>query len=529
VILPARFTKRVRDGLLAILGIAALCLASSIALHEPRERPVRLRLSAGQAEGTRHRIAQALRREAARRAIAIELHVTAGSDVALRTLEAERIDAALVQGGFDMSDHPGLRQVAVLHLEPLHLLLKEEIHRGVTRSLGGLRGKVVNLGDRGSGTYLLAAEVMAFLGLRAGTDFTESTHSYADLEQERDTSRLPDAIFTVSTLPSPLARHLVTRHHYRLASLPFCEAFALGALAEDHAPPSSPSQMASRIDRRRVYDATIPAFTYEIEPGVPPEAIHTLGTRLLLVTRKDIAADTIRRLLEVVFNSPFSQVLQPPLDARLMDSPPELPWHDGTTDYIRRNSPLITGDVIDLVEKEVSILGVVAGGLFCLIQWLRRRFRRRRERSFEAYILEVARVERHALALSREPTLDLAELLRLQEDLTRIKGEALERFADGVLDGEELMSGFLVHISDARDFLMRLILHQRDNLEDLARVQDRPAEALWYEALGEPNHAAEDTPAVPRRQPVRRPESSGRLINGFPEAVEDGPPVPAQT
>ena len=31
------------------------------------------------------------------------------------------------------------------------------------------------------------------------------------------------------------------------------------------------------------------------------------------------------------------------------------------------------------------------------------------------------------------------------------------------------MSGFLAHASDARDFLMRLILHQRDNLEDQAR------------------------------------------------------------
>ena len=243
----------------------------------------------------------------------------------------------------------------------------------------------------------------------------------------------------------------------------------------------------------------IPAFAYEIEPGVPPEAIHTLGTRLLLIARKDMAATTIRRLLEVVFNSPFSQVLQPPLDARLLESPPELAWHDGTTEYIRRNSPLITGDVIDLVEKEVSILGVLVGGLFCLLQWLRRRFRRRRERSFEAYILQVARVERRALDLSRAPTLNLAALLQLQEELTQIKGEALERFADGQLGGEELMSGFLAHASDARDFLMRLILHQRDNLEDQARAQHRPAEVLWNEAVGERTHMALETGLVDGR------------------------------
>jgi TRAP-type uncharacterized transport system substrate-binding protein len=196
-----------------------------------------------------------LRREASRRAIAIELQPTTGSDEALQTLEEGRVDAAFVQGGLDMSDHPGLRQVAVLHLEPLHLLVKEEIHRAVTSSLRGLRGKVVNLGERGSGTYLLATEVMAFSDLRAGIDYTERTLNYADLEREADLAQLPDAVFTVSTLPSPTARHLVTRHHYRLASLPFCEAFALGALHEDHAPPDSPGRTASRIDRRRVYAA----------------------------------------------------------------------------------------------------------------------------------------------------------------------------------------------------------------------------------------------------------------------------------
>jgi hypothetical protein len=152
--------------------------------------------------------------------------------------------------------------------------------------------------------------------------------------------------------------------------------------------------------------------------------IHTLGTRLLLVARKEMAPATIGRLLEGIFNSSFSHALEPPLDVRLLESPPELPWHDGTIDYVRRNSPLIVGDVIDLVEKELSIVGVLVGGLFCLTQWLRRRYRR--QRSFEAYILQVAKVERQALVLSRAPTLDLAALLALQEAVSRIKGEIFE-------------------------------------------------------------------------------------------------------
>ena len=285
---PARFRTQIRDGMLAILGVSALGLAAFYALYEPPEQPLKLLMTAGQEQGARHRNAQMLRRAAANRALTIELKPMAGSEEALEALESRRVDAAFVQGGLDMAAHPGLRQVAVLHVEPLHLLVKEEFLPKVAHSLEGLRHKEVNVGEHGSGTYLLATEVMAFAGLRAKTDYTESTRSYADLAKETEPSRLPDAVFTVSTLPSPIASHLVKEHHYRLVSLPFSEAFALGALdeVEDNATPSPLGKTPTRIDRRRVYDATIPAFAYGVELAVPPETIHTLGTRLLLVAQR---------------------------------------------------------------------------------------------------------------------------------------------------------------------------------------------------------------------------------------------------
>jgi TRAP-type uncharacterized transport system substrate-binding protein len=478
-----RWRKRFREGSLAVLGVTAIGLAVWWALQQPQERPIHLSMTAGQEGGTRHKIAQELQLEAARRGLFIDVRPMTGSQQALRALETGEVDFAMVQGGLEMGDSPVVRQVASLHVEPLHLLVKEELHRGVARQLAALRGKVINLGEPGSGSLLLATEVLEFAGLNSDRDFIVSDLSYSDLERETDRSRLPDAVFTVSSLPSTIVRHLVNKQDYRLVPLPFFEAFALGAIHRKESPPRHGGRTEIRIDRRHVYDTTIPAFVYEVEPGVPPELIHTLGTRLLVVVRTDVSADTIQRLLEVVFNSPFAQVIQPPLDARLLEVQPEFPWHDGTIRFVRRNSPLIAGDVIDLLEKEVSIIGVLAGGILCLVQWLRRRTRWRRKRSFEAYILKVAEVERRALALSRQPALDLPRLLQLQEELIGIKGEALQRFADGELDGEELMSGFLTHVSDARDFLVRLILHQRDNLEDLARTQQREPAALWAEAV----------------------------------------------
>ena len=98
--------------------------------------------------------------------------------------------------------------------------------------------------------------------------------------------------------------------------------------------------------------------------------------------------------------------------------------------------------------------------------------------------------------------LDLKELLRLQVDLSHIKNEALSRFAEGKLEGEALISGFVAHVNDARNYLTRLILHERDNLENRAQSENRPAEELWIETIGE-------WPGEIRQAP-REPESEWR-------------------
>jgi hypothetical protein len=69
----------------------------------------------------------------------------------------------------------------------------------------------------------------------------------------------------------------------------------------------------------------------------------------------------------------------------------------------------------------------------------------------------------------------------------RHQNEALARFADGKLEGGQLLAGFVSHINDARNYLNRLILHERDNLEDRAVTERRTAESVWNEALAGSN------------------------------------------
>jgi TRAP-type uncharacterized transport system substrate-binding protein len=478
---------------IAAASLFALAVSVGLYVHfaNPSSFDRELTITGGSSGGLRSQIARRLSVEARKQGLRLRVVESEGSKEALERVERGVLDIALVQGGIDPAPHPHIRQLAALHIEPLHLLVKPELARPVRAQLAALRGKSVNLSTPESGTHDLALEVLKFAGLRpahgeeAG-DVRVSTAGYRELEAQVDRGELPDAVFTVSDLPSPIVRRLVAKRQYQLIPLPFGEAFALDSF-EDRG--GSDGTVARRetddVTRSRIYPTLIPAFTYGVEPPTPAEPLPTFGPRLLLVAHESVPARAVSRLLEAIFSSEFAQYYRPPLDPSLLDLAPEYPWHAGTEEYREYHKPILAGEVVDLLEKTTSLAGAVAGAIFFLWQWLRQYYRRKRELGFESYMVKVAAIEQKALDLELGAMLDLKELLRLQVELSRLKNEALSRFAEGKLEGEELISGFVAHVNDARNYLTRLILHERDNLEDRAQSENRPAEELWEEAVGE--------------------------------------------
>jgi TRAP-type uncharacterized transport system substrate-binding protein len=506
-----------REWIAAGLCLAAVGIATAIYFSRSVRRPYRLSISGGSADGLRHQIAQQLATQGASHGLSFSLVATSGSRDALDLVDAHRLDVAFVQGGLDPSLHPRVRQVAALHVEPLHLLVRPALYGAISANLAALKGKTVNLGPPASGTHDLARDVLKFAGLdpnrdQGSVDYTVVTLSYGDLLKEQDAARLPDAVFTVSALPSPVVRALVMRQHYQLVSLPFGEAFALNALNRLSAQPTTELQDAkSDVSRVKIYPALIPPFTYGVEPPTPPRELATFGPRLLLVANEQVPNRAVQQTLETIFAPSFAQFSKPPLESSLLDVSPEYPVHPGTERFRELNKPLVAGDVIDLLEKGTSLAGAILGALFFLWQWVRQHFRRKRELGFESYMLQVASIEEQALKLEMDATLEIRELLRLQRDLCRLKNTALARFAEGKLEGGQLMSGFVSQVNDARNYLNRLIVHQRDNLEEQAVKERRTAESVWREALGgkaaehsDPSTADESPVAIAR--PMESPQ-----------------------
>ncbi|UJR78671.1 TAXI family TRAP transporter solute-binding subunit [Sandaracinus amylolyticus] len=452
--------RQVGDSPRALALLASIfLLASAVFLRASLDTEEHtIRLTAGDRRGRRTEVAEALRIEAAAHELELEIVPAAGSDDALERLSRRELDAALIQGG--LPGTPELREVAAVALEPLHLLVRGDI---AMESLDDLRGRRVNLAPPGSGTRGLALEVLALAHLEPSRDFDETQLDYRELES-LPAERLPDAIFHVSALPSPLASFLVDERGYRLAPLPYADAIALRNVA---------------VSRGR-----IPAYAYGAD--APAHDVPTLATRMLLVVHRDTSDEVVKRLLESLASDSFgARARIARAEISTLVAQPEYPLHPGTLEWLHRNDPLLTPELMEGIESLRSFLvSLVVAGILAYRWW-----RRSRVSGLDRFFAEVSRIDREALALERETHLDLARMVVLRTRLGETKTRALEAFARGQVHSEELLSSFLVHVADVRSHLNAMILHERDRIEKRARAIGRDEEAalreMWEEALAD--------------------------------------------
>ncbi|HKB01576.1 MAG TPA: hypothetical protein VKD90_05115, partial [Gemmataceae bacterium] len=198
-------------------------------------------------------------------------------------------------------------------------------------------------------------------------------------------------------------------------------------------------------------------FTYSVDPPVPDKPLPSLGTRLLLVAHKDVPPRAAYRLVEATYAAEFGKIVRPPLDARLMDLPPEFPWHDGSVLYQERNAPVLSGEVMDSTHKGLAIFAAAASGLFVLWQWAKMSSQRAQVSGLGRYLAEAARLEARVTAAEQARPIAVADLVTLQDDLVRLKAQALDELTQDELGGRELLTSFLVQVNDLRGHLTTLI------------------------------------------------------------------------
>ena len=467
-------TKNPRTLALIATGVLLVSMSLFFILRNRAGTEYQLSISAGSEKGLRNSIAKTIDQFSRSVGVNLELVPTGGSQEALAQVNRGQLDFALVQGGLVETKFPNVRQVAVLHVEPLHLLVKPHDEtpdhltlKDVASWMAKKNRLTVNVSTRGSGTNAVATELLRFFRIKSDVNIELTNLSYAELvDSARSISQMPDAVFTVSSLPSPVAAHLVAQHDYRPVELPVANAFRIDWSVE--------SEQGDRqlIQRRHLTDTTIPAFTYRVDPPVPSRDIRTLGARLQLVTNENVPAEAVEKMAEVIYSSSYSSVTDPPLNIELLQTSAEFELHDGAASYLERKTPIITERVVEITEQLLAILGTVCGGLLFVWQAVSYTRRRHRDRQFLMYIGRVGEIENRAMKYELSEEMTVEDLVQLQSELNVIKSEMIKQFQNGDIDGADTLSTFLMQVNDVNENLNRTILHERRPREELNRRQD---------------------------------------------------------
>jgi hypothetical protein len=452
--------------ILLLVSVALFGLGVHQLLHLGRPTSYRLNMLVD-TEPNRQVLARRIAAEARKRGLVIELSSRAYPSLeALRLVnEPNPIDMALVPEGVGGPDQfPNTRQVAALGIAPLHVLVRPELYEPAARSLAALRGKRITCGSPASVMRVLAHDVLRFAGLRPPTasdagDYRDEGIPTQDLlarldgiaalppaERARALAALPDAALFLAPMPSLLARRLVAVAGYRMVSIPFTEAYTL-----DRFNLHDPQGAADRdvVDRSWIVATTIPPQLYGSDPPVPPEPCRALGSWLLLVAFAGSDPEAVVRLLEVIFESHLTGLIQPP---PLREQVSQFELHHGTERYLRRRQPLLTPELMSHLGRLLGGLGAFASGILGLYGFLRIMQLRR----FESYYEEVRRIVQVARGLEddpRAPPEPDARRAYLLDRLDDLKSDAIRDFADGGLKGEGLLAGVVALVNDTRSSL----------------------------------------------------------------------------
>lgn len=420
-----------------------------------------LRMSAGPDMTRRHAIAVYLSRQAAAHRLSIELTNTAGSEECLQLVKSGQLDAAIVSSGVVIPDDDDIMVLGATQLEAVHVLVRKEMAEAGPLS-ETIRGKRVNIGERGSTEWLLAREFLSFARVRlpspdhAGdvvlselgkTELLKRAQALSTAEETRKESllaELPDCLILLATMPSSVVQSLVEAADYRIMPLPATRAFLLDNMQDS-------SAQTTVIEREFLEPATIPTNSYFARRGFPEKDCETVGVRLLVVANKHVAAKAIRPLMKTMFEGEFSRRILP-------KSPRELatPYaiHPAAIAYLDRDKPLLIRDLMESFSTVLSIFGAFSAGALSLygLLW------RRKTRKPSDYYAEIRKLELLARNAQNDPTnpLQSHELAKYLDDrLLKLRQELIEDICEGRIESDNVIANILGLLTDSRQNLPR--------------------------------------------------------------------------
>ena len=443
-------SNRVRRTLAALLVVAILAVGGKSA-YDLLPREFSLSITGGDMMGNRHYLAKVLQEEGARSRLSLRVVPTAGSIEALESVDAGKIDVAIIQGGLDAS-FPNIVHVATLSPELVHFLVKSDI-----AAVKDLRGRLINLGGKGGGTRTVARQILRYSNLQDNVDYSESNFSNEELIAMRP-ERLPDAVAIVSFAPSFMADFFVKERGYRLLEMPFPESLAL------------------RLGW--VADSKVLAYTYSVSPPVPASEIKVIGVSSHVVANRAVDARAIFNLLDVLYGPSVENRFRQKFDETTqLTMPSGFDLSAGTEMFRERNDPLLSAKTADKVKSVFSLIMSVLSTILIVWRWIKNAPAPEpssADSRLKEHLKAVVALDDRLVALGRGGYSE-ANLAAVEDELVELRRRITELAASTA----KLEDPGLVHTA------LACVMQANDRLRDLARRR-LPAVALYGPDAGNP-------------------------------------------
>jgi len=416
-----------------ILAIAIVLLLLGLLgkfIYDMIPKQYTLTITGGDILSQRHMLAKVLEEEAAKEGITLIIHPMSGSVKALEEINNGNLDLAFVQGGLNLR-MANVEHVATVTSEVLHLLAKPDI-----KDIRDLKGKAVNMGSKSGGTRIVAHQVMNFVGLQENIDYAEVNDSVEDVLSMHPT-KLPDAMFVVSSAPTYAAEYMIKNQGYHLLEIPFPEALSL---------------REGWVSGEKVL-----AYTYNTNPPEPAKDMKSIGVNMHLVANKNVDPKAVAKLMEILYSPKVESKLRIKLDEKRVTIPSGFPISAATEMFLKRNDSVFSAKTVDMIQKGFGALMTLVTVVLMMLKFFSGAGMDDNG-TFKGYVKKVAAIEEEVIEMELNGKLNIVRLREVRDSLTKMRIEAMNKYPTAKLTDPTIMDKVIHSINGSRQHVGDLIV-----------------------------------------------------------------------
>lgn len=236
-------------------------------------QPNSITIATGDKNGNYHKLGLEVQESMEKKGIKVELVNTQGSIENLGLLKNKKVDLAFIQNNLtdNPQEIPNLKGVASLYHEPVFVFY----NNFRLNLLSQVKGKRISLGQKGSGTYFIAKNLLEMNGIKE-SDIKPFYYTYSQAKENLFNKNI-DIMFLVTSADSNNVRELIEKKGINLLKFENYKSY--------------------KFRSPKLGVISIPPGYYDLAENIPSYETPLLTTLATLISQKDVDPRIVESLL----------------------------------------------------------------------------------------------------------------------------------------------------------------------------------------------------------------------------------------